>query len=206
MRLNKILYLFLNLNILGCADPLSEVFTNYKENKVEIEKAVNYFSEIKPKNLKLYIRFETEGKIDIEINQRDYWDKNTWDTSKIFDQYGQFQKYDINTDDPSFLKALRILKLDKEKVEKLKLNLFKAGCNSISNGFSFSDDVKVGYTRIGYPTHDLYGLDYIVLEREIEDSIVNKITKACNIKAINKYVLVNYAGPAFGSNCFPDKR
>ena len=206
MRLRNFLYIILTFSVLGCSDPLNEVFTNYNDRKDEIQRTVNYFSEIKPTNLKLYVKFEAGSKIDLKVDQRDYSDKSSWDTSMIFDQYGQFHKFDISIDDPSLIEVFLLLKLDRRKLETLKSDLFKVGCNSISNGFSLSDDVKVGYTTIGYPTHDLYGLDYVILERKLEDSIVNNITEACNFKAINNKVLIRYGGPAFGSDCFPDKK
>jgi len=68
MRLKNILYIILTFSVFGCGDPLNEVFTNYNEHKDEIERAVNYFSEIKPTNLELYIRFGTEHKIDLKVD------------------------------------------------------------------------------------------------------------------------------------------
>ena len=194
------------LSLTSCGNPTKEVFINYSEKKKEIELLEAYFSKIKPEDLVLYIRYNSDNNIDFKIDQKNYWDKNSWYTDSIFDEYGQFHRFDVDINDKELMDAYRITNLEREELEKLKSYLEKANCISISNRFSFSDDIQVEYTSIGYPTHDMYGLYYVIFEKELKKNNVDKIIERCDFKKIDNKAFVQYGGPAFGSDCFPDKK
>jgi hypothetical protein len=190
----------------SCENATKGVFTNYQEKRSKIDTLEVYFNKIKPQDLALYIRFNSDGNVDFKVDQKDYDDKSSWYIEEIFDKYGQFHRFDVNINDKELKRAFRLVNLNEEKIKKLRSYLKQANCISVSNGFSFSEDVQADYISIGYPTHDLYGLEYVIFEREVEAYKVNKIIEGCNFKKINNKVLVQYGGPAFGSDCFPDRK
>lgn len=194
------------ISFTSCESPNKQVFRNYIEKRSEIDSLEVYFHKIKPKDLALYIRFNSKDNIDFKLAQKNYDDKSSWYIEDIFDKYGQYHKFDVDLADEELNRALRLVNLNEEKIEKLRNYLEKANCISVSNDFSFSDDVQVDYISIGYPTHDLYGLEYVIFEKAVEGKNINKIIKGCNFKKISNRVLVKYGGPAFGSDCFPDKK
>ena len=208
MKLIKSIFLILPLIFISCKDPVRDVFSNYTLYEKEIIAAEKYFSEIKPDSLAFYIKFRYWNRVDFKLDQKDYWDKTSWNTSSIFDTYGQFHKYNTSLNDEEIKKALEVLNINKQQLEKLKEYLADAKCNSIENNFSFSRKIKTTSVSIGYsyPRIDLYGLDYILFESQLDTSTINEILKSCSYKKINNRVLVEYGGPAFGSNCFPDKK
>ena len=202
----RITILLFTIFLFGCGDdPTKQVFINYAEHSREINEAKLYFSEIKPEGSILYIRFHPENKIDFSLHQGDYEGENLRNRSKIFDQYGTYKKYDVSLFDNEVNEAFKVAKLSRAKIQKLKNYLIKGNCISIAYYSSFSGDDSLGYTSIGYPTGDLYGINYVIFDNKISDAKSNEIVKSCSFKSINAQVLVEYGGPAFGSNCFPDK-
>ncbi|RNI28927.1 hypothetical protein [Rufibacter latericius] len=206
MKIISFVLFVIALCLTSCGDATKGVFTNYEEKKSEIDSLVSYFNKIKPKELALFIRFNSDDNIDFKLDQKNYRDTTTWYTEAIFDDYGQFHRFDIDLDDKELEDAFRIVNLDEEKIEKLRTYLEKANCNSISNSFSIPDKMKIDYSSIGYPTNDLYGLEYLIFDTIPEQAIIDEIVKGCNFKKINNRILVQYGGPAFGSDCFPDKK
>ncbi|QHL86881.1 hypothetical protein GU926_05285 [Nibribacter ruber] len=206
MKIISLVLFVIALCLTSCGDATKGVFTNYEEKKSEIDSLASYFNKIKPKELVLFIRFNSDDNIDFKLDQKNYHDKTTWYTEAIFDDYGQFHRFDIDLDNKELEDAFKIVNLDKEKIEKLRTYLDKANCNSISNSFSIPDKLKIDYSSIGYPTNDLYGLEYLIFDTIPEQAIIDEIVKGCNFKKINKRILVQYGGPAFGSDCFPDKK
>ena len=84
--------------------------------------------------------------------------------------------------------------------------LHDANCESVGNGFDLLNEIKESYISLGYPTNDLYGLQYIIFDKTLDNKHVEEINKSCSHKFISNRVLVEYGGPAFGSDCFPDKK
>ncbi|RQO75548.1 hypothetical protein DBR43_09415 [Pedobacter sp. KBW06] len=202
----KITTLFLTILFLGCKEPTEEVFLNYKEHEKEILDAKKYFSSIMPNDVAFYIKFHPKDKVDFTLRQKNYWNKSSWLKSPIFDEYGQYREFDIDMNSGELSLALDLINIDRKKLEKIRRYLNKANCISISKNFNFQLDTASAYISIGYPTADLYGLNYIMFENSMSSKLMADINDACNYKKINNKVLVEYGGPAFGSNCFPDKR
>ena len=203
MRRPGIYFTFIFLITCSCSRPLVQVFENYKINSKGLDSLSSYFQLIKPDSIDLWIRFNKEKTFDILL-----WDKRKNKTeNQIFDKYGSFSKYDNLITDSLAIKVLDYIAIDTNQLDYIKTYLNKVNCNSIGYKCEFWD-VKNGggFIEIGFPTDDFYGLTYLILE-SIKDSVflINVKTK-CNYKVINSKYLLRYSGPAWGSDCFPDKK
>lgn len=192
--------------LFGCSDPNVEVFENYNTNRKNIYQAWDYFSAIMPKNLALYIRFESDTVVNFSLYQSNYANKASWNKSALFDKYGQFRKFNVHLNSRELSAALELVKLTPDKLKKLLQYLKQAKCVSIGNSPNFLSYENSAYISLGFPTDDLYGLEYYIFQHPRTDKEMRQFNEDCSIKTINSEVLVKYGGPAFGSDCFPDKR
>jgi hypothetical protein len=191
---------------LSCKDPKEEIFQNFKEHEKEIYLVRGHFIGMMPQDLFLYIRFESDDLINFKLDQRNYDDKTSWNKSKIFDQYGQFHRFGIDKNSAELRVALKLINLTVSDLDKLKWHLDHVNCNSIGNYPAIPSVPESEYVAIGFPTGDLYGLEYDIFWHNLDDKDMREIVKACDYKKINDMVVVKYTGPAFGSDCFPDKK
>ena len=194
---------FLFCFLCSCSSPLVEVFENYKVNAHKIDSLCVYFNEIKPDSIDLWIRFNKNNTFDINL-----WNKRKTKTSNdFFDEYGSFSKYDNSINDSLARKALAFISINLKQLDSLKNFLARVNCISIGYKIEFWDISNAGgYTEIGYPTNDLYGLSYIIMDTVKSLEFLNDIKTKCNYKVINNRTLLEYGGPAWGSDCFPDKK
>jgi hypothetical protein len=199
------IFLFTTM-LLGCSDPNVEVFENYKINKKNIYQAREYFSTIMPKDLALYIRFESDTVVNFSLYQSNYANKASWNKSGLFDKYGQFRKFNVDLNSMELRAALELVKFTPAKLKKLRQYLKQAKCVSIGNSNAFLSYERSAYISLGFPTDDLYGLEYYIFQHPRTDKEMRAFNEDCSVKTINSEVLVKYGGPAFGSDCFPDKR
>lgn len=194
------------ITFLGCRDPREEVFRNYKTHGKEIFLARDHFIGMMPRDLLLYIRFEEGDLIDFKLDQLNYKDSTSWNKSQIFDRYGQFQRFGVDMNIFELRGALKLINLTVDDLKQLRQRLKKANCISASNYSSFQSYPESAYISIGFPTDDLYSLDYNIFWYNLDSKDITEMAKACNIKKVNDQVLVRYTGPSIGSDCFPDKR
>jgi len=205
----KLIFVFFIFIIFSCQDATEKVFSNYKENQNKIDNVTKYFLKICPSDLRLRIRFNSKTDIYCLFNQKLYTDSTTWVKSDIFDKYGQFDHSSTSPNDKKLLKALKLIGWNHEKLDSLYFLLKDAECNSIGNENSLPPlesrfpTISVGFI---YPKYDLYRLEYIVIDRELTKNQIDTLLNDCSIKRISDKVFVQYSGPSFGSNCFPDKR
>jgi hypothetical protein len=202
----KKLLLLLPLFILSCRDATKEVFVNYNQSANQIFKLTNYFSSICPNNLSIYIKFNSKTNIDFELDQKNYYNKSSWVKSAIFDKYGQFQQLKKKLGNEKLLQGLQLIQFNKQKLDSLYLLLENAHCNSISNYKTVPLETKSPLISLGFPTNDFYSLDYIIFENNLDSKRIDTLISNCSFKKINNKVFVQYRGPAFGGDCFPDKR
>lgn len=187
-------------------NPVNDVIKNYSEKEKVIVKLADYYKSIFPKDNKVYIRFNSDNNIDLMVNQNDYWNKDSWNINYLFDQYGSFNRWDINLDNKEAKEIFDFIGWNKENIEQIRYYLKEANCISIGNGFKMIDSNNVKFISIGYPTYDLYGLSYILFDKPLDEINYHELSNECSLKGINKKVFVEYGGPAFGSDCFPDKK
>jgi len=200
-----IIYTFLLITVLSsCSNPLIEVFENYKINVHRINTLCDYFNEVRPHNIDIWIRFNEENTFDVRMRTDD--ETNT--TNEIFDQYGSFHKYSTTVNDSLTQKALSFISFNPQKIDSLKILLDGINCNSIGYKYKIRGIKNIGGgINIGFPTNDLYGLNYIIMDTLKSNEFLNDVEKSkCNFKVINEKVLLEYLGPAWGSDCFPDKK
>jgi|SRR5690242_388013 len=203
----KKLLLLLPLLILSCRDATKEVFVNYNQSTNEIFKLANYFSSICPHNLSIYIKFNSRTNIDFALQQKNFFDKSSWVKSAIFDEDGQFfQQLNKNLSNQKLVQGLQLIQFNRQKLDSLYLFLKNCHCNSISNAVTTPLETKSASISLGFPTNDFYSLDYIIFDSDLDSKRIDTLISNCSFKKINNKVFVQYRGPAFGSDCFPDKR
>jgi hypothetical protein len=197
------IYLVLLFFIYSCARPLKEVFENYKINHQKIDSIYGYFYRIKPDSIDLWYRFNQENTLDVKL-----WDKRKIKSdSSVLDKYGSYSKYDNVTGDSSLVKVLDYISINQKQLDSLKVLLKSVNCISIGYKLEFWDIKNAGgFIEIGYPTNDYYGLDYILMDSIKNSDFLKKVETNCNYKVINNKTLLKYGGPAWGSDCFPDKK
>lgn len=198
--------LLLIATFLSCKDPKEEIFQNFKEHEKEIYLVRGHFINMMPQDLLMYIRFQADDLVDFKLDQRNYDDKASWNKSHIFDKHGQFHRFGIDKNSSELKEALKLINLTVTDLNKLKWHLDHVNCLSIANYRSIHSVPESEYIAIGFPTNDLYGLEYNIFWHNLDDKDITEIVKACDYKKINDMVLVKCTGPAFGSNCFPDKK
>ncbi len=203
MRQISIYTIILLATLNSCSRPLVEVFENYEKNSQRIDALSMYFNKIRPDSIDLWIRFNDENTTDIVL-----WDKREIKTrSEIFDQSGFFKNYGASVNDSLTQEVLKVISFNQLQLDSLKTLLKEVNCNSIGYKFKFWDIRNAGgRIDIGFPTHDLYGLDYIIMDSVKDAKFLKGIENKCNYKVINNKTLLKYGGPAWGSDCFPDKK
>lgn len=198
------------LFFVSCSNPVKEVFSNYQQHKSEIFLATQYFSQIKLRNLNFYIRFNSDSTLDLRLSQKnveiDYIPLNSAFANSALDSNGDIGIYGANINDDQVQKVLLFLRLDNQKLLKLEEMLCNANCISIANNSSSLWHIDESYTSVGYPGDGWYGLEYIVFHSALKRSRLKELDKSCSFKIISDSVVVEYGGPAFGSDCFPDKK
>jgi hypothetical protein len=109
--------------------------------------------------------------------------------------------------DSSLIKVLDYIAINQKQLDSLKVLLTSVNCISIGYKYEFWDIENAGgFVEIGYPTDDLYGLDYIVMDSIKNPKFLKTVDAFCNYKVINSKILLKYGGPAWGRDCFPDKK
>ena len=203
MRKPTIYLTLIILIICSCTRPLTQVFENYETNANRLDSLASYFHKIKPDSIDLWIRFENKKTFDIVL-----WDKRTIKVGNgIFDEYGFFKKYGNLRSDSIAQKVLNFISISINQLDSVESYLNEVSCNSIGYKCEYWDIRNGGgFVEIGFPTHDLYGLDYILMDSKKDSIFLNYVGGKCNYKVINNRTLIRYVGPAFGSDCFPDKK
>lgn len=81
-----------------------------------------------------------------------------------------------------------------DDLKQLRQRLKKANCIYASNYSSFQSYPESAYISIGFPTDDLYSLDYNIFLNNLDSKDITEMAKACNIKKVHDQVLVRYTG------------
>lgn len=203
MKQTTIFVILIYLIICSCSRPLTQVYENYEINSPTLDSLSSYFYSIKPDSIDIWIRFNNENTFDIKL-----WDKKRIKTeNSIFDKYGSFDKYENKINDSAIINVLDYISIDTSQLKYLETRLIQVNCNSIGYKCDFWDIRNGGgFIEIGYPTNGFYGLTYIIMDSTKDSVFLEKVNQMCNYKVINNKTLLQYGGPAWGSDCFPDKK
>jgi hypothetical protein len=189
----------------SCSRTIEDAKENYLEKAEQINLVSDYVCKISPKNLNLFIRFTEDEKIAITLSQKNYEDKASWVKNSLFDKYGAFHSDEQPINSPKVLAFLQFMNWEQTRLDTLHTLLQDANCDSIGK-FAKDGIAENEYVSIGYPTNDFYGLTYQVYNAALSEQNQKTFLDKCNIDLVNEKVLIEYGGPAWGSDCIPEKR
>lgn len=165
----------------------NEVKDAFTVNKNRITDAISYFRSIVPKNFDIYIEF-------IDYQKIDFW---------VFKTDGKSQENIIqvwNTDihNKEIQNVMRMLDWNDYEIIVLREKIYDANCISISNS---KNETEVGYKRSGMGKYN-----FEIFEVPIPYENWKNYNDSCTYLMIDSLNVIEYGGPAFGSQCMPKQQ
>ncbi|MCX6230233.1 MAG: hypothetical protein NTZ33_01700 [Bacteroidetes bacterium] len=163
-----------------------EVKEAFSLNKNKINDAKHYFKSILPEKINIYVEFKDYQKID-------FW---------VFKTKGEnlekiIEVWDADIYNNEIQKVLKQLNWNAYELIILREKLYHANCISISN---LKNAIEVGYKRSGMGK---YSFD--LFETPIPAENWEKYNDSCMYIMIDNLNVLEYGGPAFGSQCMPKR-
>lgn len=169
----------------------NELIKNIDSNYDKIHILKTEYAKLIAKNFTVRIEFNpanniigTKENIDLMIEE------NTSDGEKKVTQ-----EWNIVYNSPELKRMLAIIKWDNEKLRTLKNLLTEAKCVSIENG----EVTTVGFARSGLGKYS-----YLIFDKDLTSQQIKNHNNGCDDIFYKKNIVLNYAGGAVGSQCFPD--
>jgi len=155
-----------------------DLIDNFELKTREILEVKSYLDSKVPADTYIFIEFKAEQIRMFDIRNGENYDTN-WDL-------------DINSRKTDSL--LNVIGWMKEDLYILKDMLYSANCISVSSG----KPVRIGWQRSG-----LGKFYYSIFDRRLDDSLLKKYNDGCTYIYYKDNIVLEYAGGAIGSNCFP---
>lgn len=163
-----------------------EVKSAFAINYYKITEAKQYFKSIIPNDYTLYIEFKNYDKADFWVY------KNNGDKREKI-----LQVWDTEINSPDIKDVLKVLGWDNYELIILREKIYNANCISIANSNKL---IEVGYQRSGMGK---YSFD--LFENPIPETDWKRYNDSCMYIMIDSLNVIEYGGPAFGSQCMPLK-
>ena len=165
---------------------VSDLKENFEKNKTEILELKRYFNEIVPKNRFVDIEFKddmTLGRFGI----------SPLDSTAGNPNVVKFLEWDLKINTPKMDSLVTSIGWTRETLKTLKEKLDKANCIQISSG----DPSKIGFKRSGMGMYS-----FNVFRQPIPDHLIEQYNDSCTYIFVNKELVLEYGGGAFGNDCF----
>jgi hypothetical protein len=203
------------LTLLSSCDPFSignmptssekDLKENFGKNNIAISNLKQFYNQITPKDLVVYIEYKNEKSIDLKVYHV---------TGERYPRKAVFQQWDINPfdykkpeapvlDNSAFAAETQSLDTIKKRLnwtqktfKDIKEYLDKANCISVSNG----NPTNIGFKRSGMGMYF-----YNLFDQPLINNFKKIYNDTCTYRLYNDTVVLEYGGGAIGPQCFPDK-
>jgi hypothetical protein len=214
LLMKKIITTLLVILTLSSCDPFGfgdmpsssekELKENYSKKSKEITELKSFFNSITPKDLEVYIEYQSDKLIDLKV----YYVKTPKYPVKTLFQQWNINPYNFNSqssplDSSDFAPETNSLDVVKKRLgwtdetfRMIKQYLDKANCISITNG----NPANIGFRRSGMGMYF-----YNVFDQPLTDSLKKVYNDSCTYRLLNDTIALEYGGGAIGPQCFPDK-
>ena len=165
---------------------VSDLKENFEKNKTEIHELKRYFNEIVPKNRFVDIEFKddmTLGRFGISA-----LDSTAGNPNAV-----KFLEWNLKTNTTKMDSLITSIGWTRETLKTLKEKLGKANCIQISSG----DPSKIGFKRSGMGIYS-----FNIFTQPIPDHLIEQYNDSCTYIFVNKKLVLEYGGGAFGNDCF----
>ncbi|RYU86586.1 hypothetical protein EWM62_18200 [Mucilaginibacter terrigena] len=167
----------------------TDLINNFNDKRQEIYETKRYFNSIVPKYKNVDIEFEDDKIARLVISPID--------TGRGSDLTVNFQDWNIPIKSKKTDSLLAVLGWNTVTLRTLKTKLDNANCISIANG----EPTTIGFQRSGM---GMYSFD--VFNKPIPDSLKARYNDSCMFIYVNKTLVLEYGGGAFGSQCFAKEK
>ena len=161
-----------------------EVRSAFVVNYDKISEAKQYFKSIIPNGFTIYIEFKDYKKVDFWL-----FKNNGNEREKIL------QVWDTDIKSPEIVNVLKLLGWNNYELIILREKIYNANCISIANSNSM---IEVGYQRSNMGKYSFDIFDNPILKIDWE-----RYNDSCTYVMIDSLSVIEYGGPAFGSQCMP---
>lgn len=165
---------------------VTDLKENFEKNKTEINELKRYFNEIVPKNRFVEIEFENDntlGRFGIKVLDSTAGNPNG----------PMFLEWDLKTNTAKMDSLIEPMGWTRETLKTLKEKLDKADCIQIESG----EPTKIGFKRSGMGIYS-----FNVFDQPIPDNLIEQYNDSCTYILVNRKLVLEYGGGAFGSQCF----
>lgn len=181
----------------------AELVDNYNNHVTEINILQKYFNSITPKDVEVYIEFESERSINFKV----YYITDPKYPRKIFFEAWNINPYTHKPETPnsdtsegapetnSLEDVKRKLHWDDNTFRTIKDYLDKANCLSVTNG----EPCNIGFTR-----SEMGMYFYNIFENPISEDAKEQWNDSCQYIFYNNKLVLEYGNGVIGPDCFPD--
>jgi len=183
----------------------NDLIKNYEKRSNQIIELKEYMEKITPENFSVYVEFESNRDIDMNVWEKSDTAKNGrifWFQEWNINPYNYEQKERSDYDKKyggktnSLREVTKKLNWQDDEFKELKSKLDKANCISIDKS---GDIYTIGFQRSGMGKYH-----YKIFENWSIDEIKRKFNDGCIYKYYKENVSLEYRGGAIGMQCFED--
>ncbi|MEZ4983682.1 MAG: hypothetical protein R2795_01375 [Saprospiraceae bacterium] len=192
-------------SIFGKHYDTQDLIENYEKRSSQIIEVKEYIKKITPENFDIYVEFDSNREIDMEVweksdtakNGRIFWFQE-WNINPYNYKQKERSEYDIEYGGKtnSLKEVIKKLNWQDKEFRKLKSKLDKANCISIDKS---GDIYTIGFQRSGMGKYH-----YKIFDNWSIDEIKQKFNGGCLYKYYKENVVLEYGGGAIGMQCFED--
>jgi hypothetical protein len=181
------LFYVMHLPVSSKRDLIKNLDTNY----INIENAIILFKELIPMELEVSIEFNPTKKALKLSESIDIW-------CRQIDKSGGwtpvFQEWNVEISSTKLDSLLKIIHIERNKLEKLRSSLVKANCISVDN----KHPTEVGFKRSGMGKYY-----YVIFDHNLTSSEIKQYNNGCEYIYYKDNIVLMYGSGAIGSQCFP---
>jgi hypothetical protein len=168
-----------------------ELIQNLNANYGSIKAAIILFKELFPLDLDVYIEFKPPQKFLRLGESVDFWCSRN---SKSGGTTPLFHEWNVEVSSAQLDSLLRLIHMDRNKLEQLHTALLKAHCISIKSG----NPAEVGFARSGMAKYD-----YLIFDDHLTKTQMKRYNNGCEYIFYKDNIVLEHAIGAVGSPCFP---
>lgn len=202
-------YIFILLVfVCSCSKTSEDAIEHYQRDKTQLLELKNYVSSIAPQHLSFQLKLNSGSTFSIFIRQDDYHKKYIQDKTSLFDEYQTVHLIDKKIDDTEVQKVFSLMGWSSKTIDSLRFFSRTIDTDRICYERDVTDNLltKKTFISVGFPTYELYSLEYVFLENTLTEEESNSLETACNYMLIDSSVLLKYRGGSRISGCFQEKR